>query len=160
MNEFLRTLILVLAGAVATVGFLMSIGLEKKFLPHAAISGILSCAVYCLVLYLTDSLILASMLGSAVSSVFAYFIAYFCKIPATLMIIAGLIPLVPGGKLYYAMYGAVNSDIVSFSAYAKEAIIIASGIAVGIIAATALSRVFTSRIKRKYRISQNKKQIF
>lgn len=147
MSEPLRIIILVLAGACGTIGFSFSAGLEKKLFPLSAIAAAISCLVYEFVFMELRNLILAALLASAAVAVYAYFIACFCKIPATIMIIAGIIPLVPGGKLYYAMLGAVRSDMAAFSMYAKQALIIAAGIAIGIIAATAISRTVIARYK-------------
>ena len=72
------------------------------------------------------------------------------------MIIPGIIILVPGGKLYYTMLGAVSSDMAMFSQYGKEALLVASGLALGIIAVTAISRPINALLNRMLRENQNK----
>ena len=55
------------------------------------------------------------------------------KAPATVFLIPSIIPLVPGGRLYYTMRAIVDGDADSAKIYAMETIVIALGIAVGIV---------------------------
>jgi uncharacterized membrane protein YjjB (DUF3815 family) len=65
------------------------------------------------------------------------------------MIILGILPLVPGARLYYTMLGLVNSDMELFYYYGETALLMAAGLAVGIIAMTALFRPIYSLLKRR-----------
>ena len=49
------------------------------------------------------------------------------------VLIPSIIPLVPGGRLYYTMRAIVDGDADSAKIYAMETIVIALGIAVGIV---------------------------
>ena len=62
------------------------------------------------------------------------------------MIIPGIVPLVPGGRLFYTMLGAVSENMVQFSENGSAALQIAAGLAIGIIAVTAISRPVNSKL--------------
>ena len=85
--------------------------------------------------------------------------AHKIKTPATIMIIIGIIPLVPGAKLYYTMEGIVQSDKAKISKFGGEALMIAAGIAVGIIAVTAISRPINTKISETLNKTINKAKI-
>jgi uncharacterized membrane protein YjjB (DUF3815 family) len=71
------------------------------------------------------------------------------KVPATVMIIPAIVPLVPGGRLYYTMLAAVNSDMEEFYAQGRGVLLITAGLAVGIIGVTAISRPINAYINKR-----------
>ena len=97
---------------------------------------------------------LASFIASAVAAAYSDFMAHLVKVPATVMIIPGIVPLVPGGRLYYTMLGAVSENMALFSENGTAALSIAAGLAMGIIAVTAISRPLNAKIAE---ITQKKK---
>lgn len=145
--EVLKIIITVAGATVGSLGFALMFGVEKRLIPHALICAVLSSATYEVLFFFFGNIFISSLVSSGVVTLFAYAVAYTCKTPATIMTIMGIIPLVPGGKLYYTMLGAVSSDMNAFSSNAKQALIIASGIAIGIITFTALTRAITSLIR-------------
>ena len=145
--EVLKIIITVIGAAIGSLGFALLFGVEKRLFPHALICALLSSITYELIFFFFESIFLSSILASGIATIFAYVVAYTCKTPATILTIMGIIPLVPGGKLYYTMLGAVSSDMSAFSSNAKQALLIASGIALGIITFTSLTRAVISAIK-------------
>lgn len=140
MQEFWRIMIVLAASTVGTMGIILQFGIEKKVIFWALISSILCCGGYELVYLCGGGLFLSSLVGSALSAAFSDVMAHYVKVPATVMIIPGIVPLVPGGKLYYTMLGAVSSDMAMFSENGRGALLIAAGLAMGIIAVTAVSK--------------------
>lgn len=59
--------------------------------------------------------------------------ARFVKAPATPILACSIIPLVPGGKLYYTTYYLVIGEMAMFRGTLMELFRTASGLAVGII---------------------------
>jgi uncharacterized membrane protein YjjB (DUF3815 family) len=86
------------------------------------------------------------MIASALAVAYSDFMAHRIKVPATVMIIPAIVPLVPGGGLYYTMLGAVSQDMARFSANGTSALQVAAGLAIGIIAVTAISRPLNAKI--------------
>ena len=140
--------VILIASTVGTMGIILQFGIEKRVILWALISSILCCAAYELSYKLFDDMVgglfLASMVASAVAAAYSDVMAHLVKVPATVLIIPAIVPLVPGGKLYYTMYGAVSSDMAKFSANGIDALQIAAGLAIGIIAVTAISRPINS----------------
>ena len=146
MNELIRIAIVLTAGIIGSVGFALLFGVAKKHFLFALISAVISCLAFELVALLGWGLFLSSFIGAGLAAAYSDIMAHKIKTPATVMIIIGMIPLVPGARLYYTMLGVVQDDMVMFSQNGESALLIAAGIAVGIIAVTATSRPINARI--------------
>ena len=138
--------IILTASTVGTMGIILQFGIEKRVIVWALISSILCCAAYEISARLGCGMFLSSFIASAVAAAYSDLMAHLVKIPATVMIIPGIVPLVPGGRLYYTMLGAVNENMLQFSENGSAALQIAAGIAIGIIAITAISRPVNAKL--------------
>ena len=149
MNDFLRICVLVVATVIGVCGVALMFGVRKKLIAFGILSAVICCVVYEVSLLTIGGLFVASLIASAVTSVYSYVCARLLKIPATFMIILGILPLVPGARLYYTMLGLVNSDMDQFYYYGQTALLLAAGLAIGIIAVTAVFRPINALIKSK-----------
>ena len=68
-----------------------------------------------------------------VATAYAEIMARVLKAPATPILACSIIPLVPGGKLYYTTYYFVVGQMSLFKYTLTETLRIAAGLAVGII---------------------------
>ena len=148
--------VLLLSSTVATMGIAIMFGVEKRVLVWALLSALLCCLGYEVTLMLGGGLLIASMVGSALAAAYSDVMAHWLKTPATVLIIPGIVPLVPGGKLYYTMLGAVSSDMALFSQNGKEALLCAAGLTIGIVAVTAVSRPLNRKLA-EYRSEKSAK---
>lgn len=148
--------VLLLSSTVATMGIAIMFGVEKRVLFWALLSALLCCLGYEVTLMLGGGLLVASMVGSALAAAYSDVMAHWLKTPATVLIIPGIVPLVPGGKLYYTMLGAVSSDMALFSQNGKEALLCAAGLTIGIVAVTAVSRPLNRKLA-EYRSDKSAK---
>ena len=82
-------------------------------------------------------LLLATVVTAALAEVFARVL----KTPATVLLIICIIPLVPGGGLYYTMESLVNGDMQLFVRYGLETVVSAGAIAVGSSLVSAVTRL-------------------
>lgn len=146
MNDGWRILIVVISGLLGSLGFALIFGVNKKHLPFALIPSLLSCLAFELVLLSGAGMFMGAFVGAALAASYSDIMAHKIKTPATIMIIIGIIPLVPGAKLYYTMESIVRSNIMNTMKYGGEALMIAAGIAVGIVAVTAISRPINAKI--------------
>ena len=114
-----------------------------RYILCAAGIGTVAQVVYLLLVnYSTvPRLLMATVVAAALAEVFARVM----KTPATVFLIIGIIPLVPGGGLYYTMEALVNSDMALFSQYGMETIASAGAIAVGSSLVSAVMRLITVR---------------
>ena len=72
--------------------------------------------------------------------------AILLKSPTTAFITTALIPLVPGGSLYYTMAYAYGSDTEKFAESAIYTLLLASALALGTIVAASIIKIV-----RRYR---------
>jgi uncharacterized membrane protein YjjB (DUF3815 family) len=70
------------------------------------------------------------------------------KAPATVFLITGIIPLVPGGGLYYTMDALIDGNMALFAEKGIEAAGIAGAIAAGSSLVSSMVRILPKR-KRK-----------
>ena len=160
-DQMIRIALVVFAGMIGSVGFSLIFGVAKKHFPYAVISSVISCLAFEVVYALVDSMFLAAFIGAGLAAAYSDIMAHRIKAPATVMIIIGIIPLVPGARLYYTMLGIVRDDVEMFSKNGESALLIAAGIAVGIIAVTAISRPINAKISelnsKKHKAKETKK---
>lgn len=121
-----------LTSFIGALGFALLFNVRKALLPAAAFGGMMVWGVYLGAEWaFGGSVFLASVCAAAVASIYAEAMARVEKAPATVFYIPALIPLVPGGSLYYAMSYAVRSDWDMVSRYGSATFYCALGIACG-----------------------------
>lgn len=99
-----------LTALLGSAGFALLFHVRKQLLPLAALGGALCWGVYLLAGEATASLFLRAFAASSVTAVWSEVLARVQKTPAQQYLIIGLVPLVPGGTLYYAMRALVQQD--------------------------------------------------
>ena len=135
----------------ASFGFGIIFNIKGKNLFFASLCGALGWFVYKLSLRLgatdTTSMFFASVALSAYSEIFARIL----KTPVTTFIIAALIPLVPGGGMYYTMYEAITGNIITSLEIGITTLVSAGALAIGIILVSTITRTIV-KSKRYYKI--------
>lgn len=131
--DFRETFIIVFSGLIGTVGFSILFKSDKKRIFCNAIGGALTCVVYVVCCYYFDRIFLQNFFPALFVTAYAEVMARLVKAPATPILACSVIPLVPGGKLYYTTYYFVIGDAEKFDITLSETLQIAAGLAVGII---------------------------
>jgi len=67
------------------------------------------------------------------------------RAPSTVFLFPGIIPLVPGGGMYYTMSYLIAGDYVNFAVKGMETVSLAGSIAVGVCMVTAFVRMLSVR---------------
>ena len=127
-----RELIQLLTAFISSFGFSLLFGLRKRYLITASLGGLLATGIYLLGQLWTGNLFLSNLLAAAASVLYAELLAHLLKCPATLFITPAILPLVPGGSLYYTMSYAVRGDTVQAKEFGMNTLQAALAIAVGI----------------------------
>ena len=128
-----QALIIIISGMLGTIGFSALFRCDKRRVLCNALGGALTCAVYVVCYNFSDNLFLQNFLAAVFVTVYAEVMARFMKAPTTPILACSVISLVPGSKLYYTTYYLVTSEDELFRATLKETLVIAAGLAVGII---------------------------
>ena len=131
----------VLCAGLGTWGFALLFHVQRKHILTASLGGALSWLCYLISEGLGADVFLSTLLASLVICLWSEGMARIKKAPANVFLIPGIIPLLPGGHLYYAMQGIVFSDQQIFLEHGMTVALIAVGIAGGILAASEIVRI-------------------
>lgn len=137
---------------ISCIGFGILFNVQKRNLFLAAVNGAISWTLLLSLDTPQISYIFAHLLSALVVGILAEIFAIIKKTPATGFIVIGVIPLVPGFRVYKSMLFFVRGEINGGIAEGIHACFIAVAIAVGIILATS-----TARIVRQTAASRRKK---
>ena len=121
-----------IAALAATAGYSLLVNVPRRLLAPAALGGVLSWGAYLLLRGRIESVFYLLVLVGAASAAYAEAAAKAAKAPATIFLIPGLIPLVPGGYVYYAMFALVQNDFAAMRRYGLLTAQWAVGLAAGI----------------------------
>lgn len=95
-----------------------------------------------------NSTIAGTFFAAVTVGILGELFARYYKKPATVFIIPGIIPLVPGAGMYYTMLFLIEKDFLLAATKGTETLFIAAAISIGIILSTSLSRSI-KRVKHK-----------
>lgn len=118
---------------VGTVGFSLLFKAPKRRVFLNAMGGMLTSLIYVICCDGFDHEFFQNFFPALFATVYAEVMARVVKAPATPILACSIIPLVPGGKLYYTTYYFVVSEMEMFRETFFELLRIAAGLAVGII---------------------------
>lgn len=145
----------VIAAFISTFAFGIVFNIKDKNLFFAALCGALGWFVYKFSLMFgisdTTALFLASLALSTYSEVFARIL----KTPVTTFVIAALIPLVPGGGMYYTMVEAITGDIMKSLEIGIKTIASAGALALGVILVSTITKTIIKNKKVKIDMNKN-----
>ena len=131
-----------IAAFLGTLGFSALFGAPRRYYIACGLVGMIGWMSY----IFTDSILVASLIIAVMSHVFAV----IQRCPVTIFIICGIIPLVPGGGLFWTLYYMLTSHLrLSFdtgTGALKATIAIAGGIIIG-------AAIFDRLLKKKKRIN-------
>ena len=117
---------------------------KPLFILLCSLNGAISWLVYLLTDFLPFEAARYFVATIAVSAL-AEILARVLKAPATIFLVIGIIPLVPGGGLYYTMDYLINGDFAMFTAKGLQTAAAAGAIAAGASMVTSLVRMLTWR---------------
>ena len=137
----------IVAATVVAIAFGIIFNIRGRNLFHTGIAGGISWAMYLIGKYynLTDGP--NYFIATLCLSLYSEIVARKLKTPVTTILIAALIPLAPGGGIYYMMYNLINKNYPLAIEKGINTFIIAGAMAVGIFTATNIMRVFKENIR-------------
>lgn len=126
-------LITVIAAGAGSTGFAFFFNAKKSQILCAAISGLMVSGLYLLLTSQYESILLDNMVCAMCVTAYAEIFARIMKAPSSVFLLPAIIPLVPGGYLYYAMYGLVTGAESEAWQNANATMLTGLGIAMGIL---------------------------
>lgn len=136
---------------IGCVGFFILFNIHGPGGLLCALGGVLTWVLYSLVLHYSGDDILAYFFATMTASVYAEVMARVRKYPAISYLVVSAFPLIPGAGVYYTMNHAVRGDMQSFASQGMHTIAIAGVMAVGILLATTVIRLWLTWTVRKKR---------
>ncbi len=139
MKEWLLPIV---SAALGSLSFAMFFGVRSRKLWFSLLGGALNWGLYLLAMKKMGlPATMAYALGAAAGTLYAEILARIVKTPVTVFVITSVIPMVPGGALYYTMLGLLQGDKATFVDRGLYTLSAAGAMALGIFAATMLFRL-------------------
>ena len=137
----------------ATFGFTVILHIRGIKMLAACAGGALGWFVYFVLIHATSSVTLASFTASLAVGIFSEIMAVSFKSPATVFTVCAIIPLVPGGGMYYTMLESLKENMDKALVLGVETLFIAGAIAVGLAVSSSLAKLTALlgglKVKRK-----------
>ncbi len=131
--DYMEALKIIISGTIGTLGFSLLFKSNPRRTGFNALGGMITCIVYVVASEIFEQEFLQNFFPALVATAYAEIMARVLKAPATPILACSIIPLVPGGKLYYTTYYFVVGQMSLFKYTLTETLRIAAGLAVGII---------------------------
>lgn len=126
---------------LSSTGFCLIFNVRKvSHLFFASVGGAIGWAAY-LVTIGQGSDLISYFLATIAISIYAEIMARCFKAPATIFLLAALMPMVPGGGIFYTMEHCINGDTAAFLETGLHTLAIAGSLAMGILVVSALARL-------------------
>lgn len=131
-------------GFIVTFAFAIFFNAPKKSLIDCSLIGSFGWLVFIFVKNITSDIVLATFVGAVLVGLLSGNSSKRLKMPATVFIYTGVIPLVPGYGMYYTMQNFVTKNYMEGARIGVDTVLQAGAIAMGILIAS----VFSDSIKR------------
>lgn len=129
MNNFVQIITAVIGG----IGFAIFFNVEKSKLPAIGVGCFMSWALYLICIDINNSIFTSSLIAALAVCIYSEIMARVMKTPANVFLIPCIIPLLPGGSLYYTMAASINMDMATVKMKGLETLLTALGIAAGVV---------------------------
>lgn len=144
----------ILSGFVGSMGFAILFNIRGKRLLAASIGGLLCWTLYILLNRVINNGVITYFVASGLITVYAEIMARALKSPTTTFIVTSLVPMIPGGSLYYTMVSVFKTNEGDFIQRAVQTLELAAALALGVVVVTTFTRFLQ---KVQYRIYQKKR---
>lgn len=139
--------------AVAVMGIAIGVlyRVPRNLLVYGSLAGLVAWAVMYTTLLLGGKIVAASFFGSLAAGCLSEIMARIVKKPATIFIIPGFIPLVPGKEAYTTMLFLVEGRYGEGMAMGVMTLLIGGAIAFGIFLSTTIFRLIANyKVRKKH----------
>ena len=147
----------ILMGFIGSLGFGFLFNLRGKRLVAASLGGLFAWALFILLGFLTEDEPVRYFFVSAAVSLYSEIMARVMKTPTTSFLNTCLIPLIPGGSLYYTMRNAFMGTPSDFMDRGIKTLSLAVALALGVIVVTVITEM-VKKIQSAKRKAQGTRQ--
>ena len=148
MSELFRTLLLpCICAFVACLGFSVLYNIRGGGILICAFGGMIGWLCYLLSAPLGSDIV-QCFVAAVVISAYSELMARIRRCPVTAYLLVALLPLVPGGGIYYSMEHAMNGETSLFLNTLLHTLGLAGALAVGVLTVASLVRLWTDFRRR------------
>jgi uncharacterized membrane protein YjjB (DUF3815 family) len=123
----------IISAFFATFFFAVLFNVSKKELIYCGLVGAIGWLIYLFIFKLSNSIIFSNFISALSISIMSRILAKLRKMPISIFLIPGIIPLVPGTGMYKTMYAMLNQNFEEAAFYGAQSLQIAGVIAIAII---------------------------
>ena len=135
----------VFLAAACSCGFAFLVGMRGRHLPVCALAGGAVWGMYLLAEWAGCNYLLCNFCAAALGTLLSEICARGFHCTATSFLVPAVIPLIPGGALFYTMEALVRGDRAAAGENAVRAAAVAALIAVGVYIVSSLFRYIRPR---------------
>lgn len=139
----------IISSFLGSLGFSLLFNLKGKRLLWASLGGVFAWAVYLVVDALSHNLFLCGVISAMVATAYSEIFARILKTPKTAFIFPAIVPMVPGGSLYYTMSNLILGNTDAALEYAKKTMWMAIALAFGIVVVIISVKIIKHYQKKK-----------
>lgn len=136
---------MVITAIIGTLGFCLLFNVKKDKIIYGVIGGTISTVIYLICIEAGMDLFIQNFIPTVVATLYTEIVARVVKAPTTVFLFPAIIPLTPGGSLYYTMRAIVDGDMAEAKVVGKQTLVIALGIALGVLLVSLLFSQFAHR---------------
>lgn len=125
----------------ASGSFAVVFNVRGKSIPLAALGGGLGWAIYSFFSATTTTTAFSFFMAAIFIALYAELLSGLLKRPATTYLVCALIPLVPGGGMYYTLANSLQGNLQGTLTIGFETLTIAGAIAAGVAIGSAIARL-------------------
>ena len=144
--EIILQLLMAFLGAM---GFALLFNARRNRILPASLGGLFEWGIYLLCANYIGGGFVPGLIASAFSAIYAEVLARYYKAPATVFFIPAVVPLIPGGSLYYTMSYTVQEEWALAREFGFTTAQCALSISVGISFVWSANHMLHSIFKRK-----------
>lgn len=142
-------LIQILSAGVAGIGFAMIFHIRPKHLPASFFGAALGWFLYLVTKQVWNSNAIGMMFAALGVTVYSEIGARVLRMPVSVIYSPAIIPLIPGGHLYYCMRGFVTDSHADFVKYGSMLLEDTLSIVLGTMVVLTFVSAFMQKRKRK-----------
>ncbi|WP_047982582.1 threonine/serine exporter family protein [Ornithinibacillus contaminans] len=136
---------------ISSAGFGILFNAPRKVLPQCGFVGMAGWIVYYVLVQYDMDTVPATIFGAMLVAVLSQICAKVYKTPIIVFNVSGIIPLVPGGMAYEAMRSFVQNDYLNAVQYSAKVMLLAGGIAIGLMFSEVLNQIIRKTTGKKTR---------
>lgn len=125
----------------STLGFSILFHVPKKHIPGAGLIGGLGWLTYTYFITAGSGSVLACFAGSCLVAILSDLFSRAFKEAATIFIIPGILPLVPGAGMYYTMLAILEGNVEKTASTGTQTMLMAGAIAVALLVVASVTKL-------------------